>query len=329
MPHLNCSACQPPITSFSGHPVGTLETLSRMLKHPVVILQSIAATADQRYRIGKQERKKDGTLRICYDALGALKSIQARIQCLILNKVTYPIYLQGSIKDRKSPRGQKPNARLHTRKRILITEDIKQFFPGVKSSIIFDIWNRFFKFPPGVAAILTKLTTKDGTLPQGTKTSALLANLVFWENEWRVVADFHERGITYTRLIDDITCSSVAELSPTMVTHIISSLHAMVRRKGLRLNAHKQTIARSGERQVSTKLVVNVKTALPAEIRSTIRAAVSGLRSRAPAARTTPDYERNYRRVSGRVAYLQQHHPKEAAQLREILRAIRPAQRAD
>src|ERR1035437_3164276 len=70
VPHSNCSVCQPPTTSFSSHPIGTLDTLASMLKHSVPELEDIAATADQRYRIGKRARKKDGTFRICYDALG-------------------------------------------------------------------------------------------------------------------------------------------------------------------------------------------------------------------------------------------------------------------
>lgn len=323
MPHSNCSVCRPPTTSFSSHPIGTVATLAEMLRHPLAELQHIASTADQRYRIGKVKIKKDGTRRICFDALGVLKSIQARIQCMILNKVKYPIYLQGSIKDTASPRGQKANARLHTRKRVLITEDIEKFFPSVHRVLIFDIWHRFFKFPPEVADILTRLTIKDGSLPQGTKTSALLANLVFWEDEWRLVAAFHERGVTYTRLIDDITCSSRTDLSTEATTSIITAIHAMVRRKGLRLN-DKQDIARAGDRKVATQLVVNAKTSLPPKKRSAIRAAVASLRSEPETARSTPKYKREYQRVSGKVAYLQQHHPHEAAQLRGALENLRP-----
>ena len=134
MPHSNCSVCQPPTTSFRSSPIGTLQALSRILKQSIPDLQQIALTANQRYRIGKRIRKKDGTIRICWDALGELKSIHARIQYKILNKVTYPIYLQGSIKDPVSPRGQKPNAEQHTRKRTSFTGDIKQFFPSVRSA---------------------------------------------------------------------------------------------------------------------------------------------------------------------------------------------------
>lgn len=187
--------------------------------------------------------------------------------------------------------------------------------------MVFDIWQRFFKFPPVVAELLTKLTTKDGSLPQGTKTSNLLANLVFWEDEWLLVADFHQRGITYTRLIDDITCSSKSDISAELMTRSITALNAMVHRKGLRLNASKQTIARAGERHVATKLVVNRKTALTTEQRSAIRAAVHRLQNTPEAARTTERYKKNYENASGK-AYLKQHHPSEAALLRAIIRSL-------
>ena len=98
----------------------------------------------------------------------------------------------------------------------------------------------------------------------------------------------------------------------------------MVHRKGLRLN-DKQEIARAGDRKMATKLVVNAKTALPAQKRSAIRAAVAHLRMKPDSARVTPAYAQDYHRVSGQVAYLQQHHPNEAARLRETLILLRPA----
>jgi hypothetical protein len=189
---------------------------------------------------------------------------------------------------------------------------------------VFDIWQRFFRFPPVVAECLTKLTTKEGALPQGAKTSALLANLVFWEDEWRVVADLHERGVTYTRLTDDITCSSNAPLPPAELTYCIEAIRTMCQRKGLQLKRQKQTIARAGTRMVTTKLVVNAKTSLPTEQRSAIRAAVAAIAATPSGQRNTKTYEQRYRSAAGKVSYLKQHHPHEAAQLRARLRAERP-----
>src|ERR1051326_951295 len=119
VPHSNCSVCLPPTTSFSAKPIGTLDALARMLQHSVQELQYIATTADQRYRVIRIP-KDGGGFRECFDALGPLKSIYGRLLHMILEAVNYPLYLQGSIKDRSSPRGQKANAEQHINPQTLI-----------------------------------------------------------------------------------------------------------------------------------------------------------------------------------------------------------------
>ena len=54
--------------------------------------------------------KKDGTIRICYDAKPPLKAMQARIKCLILKRVTYPSYLMGGLSERDYVRNAKVHA---------------------------------------------------------------------------------------------------------------------------------------------------------------------------------------------------------------------------
>ncbi len=323
MPHFNCSDCRPPTTSFSAKPIGAVRTLARILQLSVEDLQAIAKNAEQRYR-PIPIPKEGGEIRLCQDALGELKSIQHRIRVHILERVDYPPYLHGGIKDPVSPRGQKANAKRHVNSECLVTVDIRKFYPSVDHQFVFEIFQRFFRFPPAVAEILTTLTTKDGCLPQGSKTSDLLANLVFWDIESQVVADFHERGITYTRLMDDISCSTKMAMTHEEMSHILTELNSMVRRKGLRLNPKKKAIARGNQQQVTTKLVVNRKTSLLPKVRSAIRSAVRSLEKTPSAARTSKRYERKYNSVSGKVSYMKQHHPAEADQLREILKRVSP-----
>ena len=287
-------------------------------------LQEITNTADGRYRIAKKETKKDGTTRICYDALRPLKTIQARIQCMILNRVKFPPYLQGGIKSDETPRGQAPNAQIHLRKNTMVTEDIQRFYPSVHRSIVFDIWHGLLRFPPPVAECLTRLTTREGYLPQGAKTSTLLANLVFWDTEHRLVADLAVRDIACSRFVDDITISSNNSLQPAELSDAIASINAMIVRKGMRLKRRKQTIARPGDRKITTQLVVNAKTSLATEERSSIRAAVAQATRTPPDERGTTRYQREYRRTLGRTAYLKQHHPKEGAALLDELHHARP-----
>lgn len=69
-------------------------------------------------------------------------------------------------------------------------------------------------------------------LPQGSKTSPLLANIVFWKEEPILVEELHSEGIFYTRLVDDITCSANRDLNSKEITRSIQRLHSMGRRLG-------------------------------------------------------------------------------------------------
>ena len=155
-------------TCFRTCPIGTLRTLARMLRWPgcrktPAELQYVADRASCLYRVAGAKRKPDGSVRDIFDAKFPLKTIQGRIQCMILRSVNFPEYLQGCLKNR----GQASNARRHMGRRLVITEDIQNFFPATSAKVIFDIWHRFFCFPPEVAECLTKLTTKDGSSARG------------------------------------------------------------------------------------------------------------------------------------------------------------------
>jgi retron-type reverse transcriptase len=319
---LLCSDYRALDSYFRTRPIGTVRTLARMLRWPgsqktAAELQYIANQAGSLYRVAGTKRKPDGSVRYLFDAKFPLKTIQGRIQCMILRTVNFPEYLQGSLKNR----GQASNARRHTGRRLVITEDVQNFFPATSAKVVFDIWHHFFRFPPEVAECLTKLTTKDGSLPQGAKTSPLLANIVFWQRERDLVLAFQQRGIVYTRLVDDITCSSARDLSRSDISWVIQKLRHMTESFGFRMKRKKETIARAGSRMVATKLVVNVKLSLPTEQRSQIRAAVNScVASQAKSSRLS---DKAFNRISGQLAYLTQHHPVEGKALREELRNAR------
>ena len=79
MPHSNCSDCRPPTTSFSSKPIGTVESLARMLQHSVERLHYIANMVDQLYR-PVPKRKEGGGVRMCHDALSRNESCGAHFR---------------------------------------------------------------------------------------------------------------------------------------------------------------------------------------------------------------------------------------------------------
>jgi RNA-directed DNA polymerase len=162
---------------------------------------------DKQFYREKQEKKelKNGKLktRILNPSLGRLKLLQTRIKENILDQIQFPDYIQGGLKGCSNI----TNASKHLGNKFKFTTDIKGFFPSVKYKQVYRVFSQLSPLPE-VARLLTCLTTYKGHLPQGTPTSSHLANMVFLEVDKKIERYCSEKGITYTRYIDDITLSA-------------------------------------------------------------------------------------------------------------------------
>lgn len=123
--------------------------------------------------------KKSGGVREIRAPKPILKTIQRRINTRIFSHCTFPLYLQGSIKDNLNPRDFFSNAKIHSSSKTVIAADIENFYPSVSAGSVKQVFKYLFKFPDDVADFLVSLTTLDGALPQGAPTSSYLANLIF------------------------------------------------------------------------------------------------------------------------------------------------------
>src|SRR5882724_397290 len=115
---------------YKHRAIGSIDTLARVLGVTISQLLRVAESADKLYRPGKRRHKPDGTYRETWDAMPPLKTIQGRIKCRILSLVDYPIYLKGGL----TGRDYKQNAELHRRSRIIVNEDIENFFPSITAN---------------------------------------------------------------------------------------------------------------------------------------------------------------------------------------------------
>lgn len=120
----------------------------------------------------------------------------------------------GGISDPQNPRSCKAHAQIHCNKKILINEDILDFYPTTSYELVKRVWKHQFNFSDTVAEILTKITTYSGQLPQGWKTSSYIANLALLPIEAHLVELLENKGYSYSRFIDDITVSSPTFISP-------------------------------------------------------------------------------------------------------------------
>lgn len=297
--------------------IRTLDSFSLALGLPHDLILRSAGRSSAAYRSFTLP-KKDGKRREVFEVLEPLKTVLQRIQSRILSRVLYPAYLHGSIKGRSA----KTNVESHIGANSFIGIDIKKFFDSVQDSDVRRIWAELFRFGSEVSDLLTTLTTRYGSLPQGAPTSPSLANLVFWKDEWKLVNSFGRSGYVYTRYVDDIAVSSRDRLDQRSIDWIFGRVRGMLNKHGLRTSNRKSEVFFAGDSMVTTGLLAGTQqVSMTKKDRLKVRAAVHNLiLARSGRERTwREDKVDSPDRTKGRLAYLEQFHPTEAKKLREVL----------
>lgn len=312
---------------YSGNPIGSVATLAKILDVNEKRLLNISAnTSDHYIEFSKQVKTKVRTLS---EPKPDLKLIQKRINNRIFCHLKFPHYLHGGIKA-ANPRDFYSNAFAHKNAEVAIVADIKSFFPSVTMDVIRDSFSsKLFNFPKDVADILAKLTTLKGILPQGAPTSSYIANFIISQKEGPVVSGFEQRGLTYTRLIDDMTISAEAKLSEIEITKIIKTLSRMLSNYQLTLHPDKtQIFSKSNPQKLMkiTGLWLNRGTPkIDVNKRKEISRKVIELKKLSNICECkTIDYHEKYNSVSGEVALLERIGHTRAKRLRIMLQNIIP-----
>jgi hypothetical protein len=177
------------------------------------------------------------------------------------------------------------NARPHAGRAVVIRMDIIDFFGATSPRRVRRLF-RVLGWDAETAALLTRLTTDGGGLPQGAPSSPRLANLVNVRLDARLARLAEVLGGTYTRYADDMTFSfAVADHAAT--ADLIAATKKIVRQHGYALHLdRKLQIRRRHHRQTVTGLVVNDHVALPRARRRWLRAVEHHVYSGRPATLT-------------------------------------------
>ena len=241
-------------------------------------------------------------------AIGILEKIQKEIKVQILSQIELPDVFHGCVAGRSS----ETNARVHVGQKLLITLDVKSFFPSITNDMVFEAFFHRLGFSSGVARILTQLTTVDGHLPQGTHTSPLIANLVLVpaiESSKKLLEAKPLFGDSRnSQHVDDMAISGDIR----NCGELINALFKEFRKYGLKLSRKKTKIEWASEPQIVTGHLVNKRVALPRNVRSRTRAAVHTLEQANP---EWPEYRTLYNSVCGQVRRLKKYHSARGAKL--------------
>lgn len=257
-----------------------------------------------------------------------LKKLQKHINARIFEKVEYPDYLQGGIKDETSPRDYVVNATRHSHANQIICIDVKQFYPSIKSQYVAKIFQHFFKFSPAVSEILTRLVTYHGRIPQGGCTSSYIANLIFYDTEYLLVSELRKHDIQYSRLLDDITLSSQKNFTKEQESLFINKIAAMFKKYDLKINRKKTRTEHRANPKVSFEVtglwIGHKKPKARKEERRFIRQLVFMCEREYKNDHYSDNYHIRWNEASGKVAKLQRLEHLQAKKLRERLSLVLP-----
>lgn len=296
-------------------------------------------TETQKYK-KKETVKSDGTVRVVYNPDKTLRKIQRRINKRIFNQrgnkgglISWPSYIYGSIPNTPQYNSNQKNldfskdyvacAANHCGSKSLLKMDISDFFDNIHSVHVKSVFTDLLKIPDDVSDLLTALCCLKGNVVQGALTSSYIASAVLFDVEGDVVRRLHFKGLTYTRLVDDITVSSQKlNYEFTFAQNLIAD---MLSKKDLPINLNKTIISNcSTEELIVHGLRVNFKEPrLPSSEVSRIRASVKHLEllSQDSIYRVSRDYRKSYDRCLGRVNKLGRlGHKQHATLLTRVLR---------
>ena len=309
---------------YSARPIGSVEALARAMRINEQQLRNMAAHRHELYDRFKIP-KGDGSFRDILNPRRDLKFVQKRINRVVFEHVLFPSYLFGGVKGRDYV----GNANAHARAKALISLDVRNFYPSIREAHVQRIFQSFCKFPQDVSKLLAGLTTLDDAVPQGACTSSNLANLVFFDAEPGVVKFLAERGLVYSRLLDDISISSSKRIfGKDEQTKIIKKIAAMLDTRGMHLKNNKtRVVSVENPQDLMTVTGLWLNRGRPRVYRVErleIRKELHEVLKLFAVSRTSDEYHEKYNRTSGRVAKLTHLGHPEAKDARESLRKMLP-----
>jgi len=231
-----------------------------------------------------------------------LKFIQNRIYQRLLQPLLWPEHIYGGVKGKSLIMNITP----HLSANVIVTLDIKSFFPTVTTFQVYNVWSALLGCSPAIAGLLTRLTTFERHLPQGASTSSALANLVLYSLDQPIRDYCREKGILYTTWIDDLAFSG--EESRRVINVAVEAL----RNGGFAAPHRKLRIMPTHDRQFLTGLLLNRQ---PGILREYVSATRSGIHKLASRCVPTSGRERYVRSIEGRIAYIRMVNPRRARPL--------------
>lgn len=222
---------------------------------------------------------------------GRLRQILDRLQNLLQR-----ISLTESIHARRG-RSYITNAMPHLNKPMLLNMDLKDFFPSISHRVVYRMFRERLGCSPDVARYLTRLTTLNGSVPQGSPPSTIVAVLVSEPLAKRLEGLEARHGADYTQYVDNMTLSG-----PRHVRCLKQLVQKIARQEGFAVNPSKTEDACSREEQTVTGVRVNRTIDVPRKKLDDVRKLIESVRLRRMGGKPICDRELNS--IKGKIRHV-------------------------
>lgn len=243
---------------------------------------------------------------------GRFYGISKNLQKL-LSRVALPPYLHGGVREH-SPR---TNALVHVGKVAVLKFDIEKFFPHIRPRRVYSLFYDRLGCSAEVAAILTRLTTLDRGLPQGSPTSTVVANLVIIPLAARLNGLAMSHDSDYSQFVDDGAISG-----PGYLERLRPLIEKVVHQEGFRASPkpHKRLTLYRQQEQVVTGVKVNRRLGAPSAKVQEVSGLLDTCYSQVAAGERLP--EKVIRSLKGKIQYVEGLDPVAGTALRQRLMQI-------
>ena len=204
-------------------------------------------TSPQKYYFQWPKKFKNGKIRPMVKIQGRLRAILDRLKVLLQN-IELPLYVHGGVLGHST----KTNAMPHLNKSMLVCADLEKHFPNTSHRKVYSMFLLQQKCSPNVSRILTRLTTLNGALPQGSPTSTIVSNLVTLPLTKRLYGFAKVRGAKCTQYVDDYTFSGNKRIARCQ-----NKIAKIIKQEGYKINLSKTKVMPASEEQITTGIKVN------------------------------------------------------------------------
>jgi retron-type reverse transcriptase len=269
-----------------------------------------------RHYIHREIPKKRGGMRVLLVPKAKLKAVQQVINERILGHVRPHAAAHGFCAGRSIV----TNARVHQKKEVVLTIDLRDFFPTIGYPRVAGMFG-WMGYPERVARDLALLcttivpNTTRRRLPQGAPTSPAISNLVAINLDKRLSAYAASLGFQYTRYADDLCFSGPRR----GVYRLLRFAKRIIRNERFRVNPEKIRIQRPSQRQSVTGIVVNQDLAVPREERRRLRAILHQARKTGLEKQNRRQHPHFKEYLFGKWGFVNMVNPRQAEKLRPSL----------